>query len=557
MISYFIGSNQTASPHTNTNGIDYAISGNSIAVGAPDFNSSTGTPATQTASGTASNLATMYDSTGGLDKFLLSAATAKEGTAADRAAVVAAAEMAVSNGMYGHELVAAISQITNQTGSNIQNVTAKSKSPQKPQIDPWGKMAATSEESGLAQAAANDPSINRSNNAPRGVQPPKGLANTTAAGSGSSNSATVELNLPNDNTSDSVSTASDEGSRGAAVTGSGGVNSSGDLSVKPLSFARIASLGLEKQAIQRPNISSNPLAAVAAVQTIGAGQGGSFPPNMPSLQVVNNVGSDSLTSQTNTNSVGAVSMAAHSTASLQMAHGTGISLATSLAGNIPIGQAGGNSGMQSMVGPGGLGSGNGPMLQAAHFNSNSIMSGPSQYPLQQPQQHQSQSNSTVGQLQVGGAGIVNQLQGGNHLQQQSSIATHPLMHSLPPSSNPRFYFDITMEGKRLGRVIIEAQPSIAPKMAHNFSMLVTGERGFGYKGCQFFQAWRNESVICGDWEHNSGRGGRAAIEDGPLFTPDETKLPCIRGAVGMRRMSKKHSSLNQVINKFQFIRNGH
>jgi hypothetical protein len=62
----------------------------------------------------------------------------------------------------------------------------------------------------------------------------------------------------------------------------------------------------------------------------------------------------------------------------------------------------------------------------------------------------------------------------------------------------------------------------------------------------YFQVWKNESVICGDWEHNSGRGGRAAFEDSPLFTPDETKLPCIRGAVGMRRMSKKHSTLNEV-----------
>lgn len=110
----------------------------------------------------------------------------------------------------------------------------------------------------------------------------------------------------------------------------------------------------------------------------------------------------------------------------------------------------------------------------------------------------------------------------------------------------RYYFDIAMEGKRLGRAIIEVQPLVAPKMAENFSMLVTAEKGFGYKGCHFFQAWKNESVICGDWEHNSGRGGRAAIDGGPLFTPDETRLPCVRGAVGMRRMSKKHSSLNQV-----------
>jgi len=125
--------------------------------------------------------------------------------------------------------------------------------------------------------------------------------------------------------------------------------------------------------------------------------------------------------------------------------------------------------------------------------------------------------------------------------------------SLPNTNNPRFFFDISMEGKRLGRVIIEVQSAVAPRMAMNFSMLVTGEKGFGYKGCQFFQAWRNESVICGDWEHNSGRGGRAALDGGPLFTPDDTRLPCIRGAVGMRRMSKKHSSLNQVASQFRII----
>lgn len=140
-------------------------------------------------------------------------------------------------------------------------------------------------------------------------------------------------------------------------------------------------------------------------------------------------------------------------------------------------------------------------------------------------------------------------------------ATPPSQHtemlgpivSLPPSSNPRYFFDIVMEGRRMGRVIIEVDSAMAPKMAMNFHSLATGERGFGYRGCQFFQVWKNESVICGDWEHNSGRGGRAALDDGPLFTPDETKLPCIRGAVGMRRMSKKHSTLNEVASQFRII----
>jgi hypothetical protein len=55
------------------------------------------------------------------------------------------------------------------------------------------------------------------------------------------------------------------------------------------------------------------------------------------------------------------------------------------------------------------------------------------------------------------------------------------------SSNPRYFFDIVMEGRRMGRVIIEVEASLAPKMAINFHTLVTGERGFGYRGCQFFQ----------------------------------------------------------------------
>ena len=541
-----IQTNQTSSPHTNTNGIDYNISGTTIPP-VQDFNSAKG-GSLPSESGTGSNLTSIYDTTGGLDKFLLTAAAAKDGTAAERAAVVAAAEMAVSNGMYGHELVTAISQITNQGGTTTsRNASVKSKSPQKPQLDPWGKLSNTNEEDSLGQPSASDASSsnanaegrgynNRSGNASNRNQNSKGNVNPSPAGAGNSSSAAAELNLPNDNASDSVSTASDEGSRGGqTVTGAQGV---GDLGAKPLSFARIASLGLEKQAIHRPNV-SNQLAAVAAVQALGGGASGNFPPNLSTLQMVNALGGDAIAHQTNPGTMATVSGALPQPTALHMGHPTGVSLATSLQGNISMGQ-GSNSGHgQQNIGPVSSNvSGSGSMGQALHFSNNQ-----SQFPLH----HQTQTNTAVGQLQhVGGGGMINHPGSASHLQQQASTTAHTLMHSLPPTSNPRFYFDLSMEGKRLGRVIIEVQPSIAPKMAQNFSQLVTGERGFGYKGCQFFQAWRNESVICGDWEHNSGRGGRAAIEGGPLFTPDDTRLPCIRGAVGMRRMSKKHSSLNQV-----------
>ena len=39
----------------------------------------------------------------------------------------------------------------------------------------------------------------------------------------------------------------------------------------------------------------------------------------------------------------------------------------------------------------------------------------------------------------------------------------------------------------MGRVIIEVEANVAPKMAANFHSLVTGEKGYGYRACQFFQ----------------------------------------------------------------------
>ena len=535
--------NQTASPHPNSNGIDYNLSSNSIPPATQDFNSSKGVTV-PAESGANTNLPNLYGPDGGLDKFLLTAAAAKDGTAAERAAVVAAAEMAVSNGMYGHELVTAISQITNQSGTaSNRNNNSKSKSPQKSQIDPWGKMASTTEEDNLGQPSTNDGNSsstttegraynNRSNNASTRNQNQKATVNPPPAGAGNSNLTTTELNLPNDNTSDSVSTASDEGSRGGQATTPG----VGDLSAKPLSFARIASLGLEKQAIHRPNM-NNPLAAVAAAQALGVGASGNFPPNLSSLQMVNAMGGEANAHQADPNVMSAASTALAPPTQLHMAHPTGASIATSVPANVSMSQ-----GSMNVAGHQGIGhasnnvTGNGPMGQALHFNAN-----PSAYPMHP----QAQTNTQLQQQQhIVGGGMVGHPGNAGHLQHQQQPS--PMILSLPPTSNPRYYFDISMEGKRLGRVIIEVQPSIAPKMSQNFSQLVTAEKGFGYKGCSFFQAWRNESVICGDWEHNSGRGGRAAIEGGPLFTPDDTRLPCIRGAVGMRRMSKKHSSLNQV-----------
>ena len=109
----------------------------------------------------------------------------------------------------------------------------------------------------------------------------------------------------------------------------------------------------------------------------------------------------------------------------------------------------------------------------------------SQHLHQQVQHHQQQNSSSLPTLQ---AAIDRSLMAATP-PTHADIAT-PIL-SLPPSTNPRYFFDIVMDGRRLGRVVIEVEASVAPKMASNFHMLVTGERGYGYRGCQFFQVMKH------------------------------------------------------------------
>jgi peptidyl-prolyl isomerase F (cyclophilin D) len=112
--------------------------------------------------------------------------------------------------------------------------------------------------------------------------------------------------------------------------------------------------------------------------------------------------------------------------------------------------------------------------------------------------------------------------------------------AVPPTNLPRCYLDVTANGNKLGRIVIELRTDVVPKTAENFRALCTGEKGFGFKGNPFHRVIPGFMCQAGDITEQNGHGGKSIY--GERFDDENFELK--HNAPGVLSMANRGPNTN-------------